>query len=298
MIATLLTILAFGQTAQPALNWEQVGKSKHESISGLARFGADRFVMVLDNKKEKQEKLCWLSKVDGAWKREKIEISDPNKLATHEDSGNLVIDLEGICRIPGHENEVLVIGDRSTDQGWIYRFKLEGDKATLMDAVKVPDVNADSDYEAIDLVKTDSHFILFWGDRGTPTRSGTVSAAFFTLASEIHFGPTATLSIKTPWPTGELARSVSDLRVVGNDILVSSASDPGDSGPFDSAVYTVASFSETAKTLTLKSLDTPVEICKAPGHKIEAIDFDSTTKQWTFGTDDENLGGWIAFKKN
>lgn len=298
----LLALLSPGQPASPSLDWAKVGKNKKESISGLARWsdadGKTRFVMVLDNKKADEVKICWLVKSDGDWNMKEIKISDPEKLATDANSQIQIKDLEGVCRIPGKEDEVLAIGDKGDAQGWLYRFKLDGDKAVVKDAFQVPEVLPDSDYEGIDLFELDGHIVAAWGDRGNPSRSGTLTVANLDFAKRPNspFGPTSKITVKTPWPTLTEARSVADVRISGaGDIYVSSVCDPGDSGPFDSAVYIVGRVVVSNSRPTAELYPSFTAVCVAPGHKIEALDFDTNGRELVFGTDDENYGGWIAW---
>jgi len=89
-------------------------------------------------------------------------------------------------------------------------------------------------------------------------------------------------------------RHISDVEITGdNRVLVTSASDPGDNGPFDSAVY-VAGKLGTNGAITLATN----ELTRYPGHKIEALTcLSSSCDRILYGTDDEAAGGAVRIGK-
>jgi hypothetical protein len=80
--------------------------------------------------------------------------------------------------------------------------------------------------------------------------------------------------------------------VVEGHILVTSASDPGNNGPFDSAAYDVGTLSLSSSRVTF-SLHTPTELGRFSGHKIEGLACAASGPD-LLGSDDENLGGAVA----
>lgn len=303
MLTTTLALFAIlGNPSAPALTWEQVGKNAQESISGIVRWGEAngdaRFIIVLDNKGTTQTKIAWVTKSANAWKMSEIKLNDPKKLATDANGDSLVKDLEAVCRVPGVADEVLAIGDRDKAQGWLYRFKIDGNQAILQDTFVVPNVGANSDYEALDLYPVEDSVVAVWGDRGADSRPGILSCASinFSTRNGFPFGEVSTLAIKVAWPTLVETRSISDVRISrSGEIYVSSACDPDDKGPFDSAVYIVGRLGISKGIPFMTPFASHVLVSAVPGRKIEAIDFDSSGTQLVFGTDEEAFGGWIAW---
>ncbi|MEV8531445.1 hypothetical protein [Streptomyces sp. NPDC051211] len=77
-------------------------------------------------------------------------------------------------------------------------------------------------------------------------------------------------------------------------IIVSSAADAGDDGPFDSAVsdagrVTVSAAGRVRVTLAAA----PTALGTFPGYKAEAVECLPGSADALLGTDDENLGGYV-----
>jgi hypothetical protein len=86
-------------------------------------------------------------------------------------------------------------------------------------------------------------------------------------------------------------RQVSDLKVVAGRLVIASTSDPGNDGPFTSALYDVGTVTVSAGKAVLQ-LAPPASLGQFPGHKVEGIACSGTTG--ILGSDDEKGGGWIA----
>ncbi|MFE9611909.1 hypothetical protein [Streptomyces sp. NPDC006012] len=107
-----------------------------------------------------------------------------------------------------------------------------------------------------------------------------------------------TAALRVPYPRQNV-RHVSDLAVSPTGrIAITSASDAGDDGPFDSAVYDAGTLrqgplllSGAAPLLTVRPQ--PDELARFEGHKVEALACPTTARTGVLGTDDENLGGAI-----
>lgn len=293
-IIPLLLAASFTLTSPPALEWSQVTTNAKETISGIVHWETNRFLVVHDNKEEKDVKLSFLQSSGSSWKLSPLTLSDPKKLTFGAQGTSELRDLEGVTLIPGRTGEVLVIGNKGSEDGWIYDLKITGNTAEVVDAFRAPGAYPDSDFESIQAFSIDQRLILVWADRGTARRPATIWAANLTLGAK-PVDPVA-LTVKTAWPTEKDYRAIADLRVSpSGEIYVSSVSDPGDDGPFDSAIYLVGRLERSSKgpILVPNSVQLPVSII--PGYKIEAMDFDSTGRQLVFATDDEALGASIAW---
>ncbi|MES9511858.1 hypothetical protein ABWJ92_36640 [Streptomyces sp. NPDC000609] len=77
-------------------------------------------------------------------------------------------------------------------------------------------------------------------------------------------------------------------------ITVSSASDAGDDGPFDSAVSDAGRVTVSAAGRMRVTLAAPPAVLGTfPGFRIEAVECLPGTSDALLGTDDENLGGHV-----
>ncbi|WP_330455700.1 hypothetical protein OIB37_01740 [Streptomyces sp. NBC_00820] len=102
-------------------------------------------------------------------------------------------------------------------------------------------------------------------------------------------------SYRSAYPTGDGTRHISDISVSDSGrIIVSSAADAGDDGPFDSAVsdagrVILSQDGRVKVTLT----PSPVVLGAFPQYKIEAVECLPGSTDALLGTDDENHGGYV-----
>ena len=88
---------------------------------------------------------------------------------------------------------------------------------------------------------------------------------------------------------------MSDLKVDPKGLLyISSAADPGDDGPFDSAVHIAGMFQRTGGQFDLRVQSPMKQLFRFEDRKVEAIEIlESNPRIFVFGSDDENNGGSI-----
>ena len=132
--------------------------------------------------------------------------------------------------------------------------------------------------------------VAVWATRGSTTAPARVSTATFTPSTGA-FGKIKTGPVSVPYPMTDV-RQISDLKVLAGRLIISSTSDPGDNGPFTSALYDVGTVSLSGARAVL-GLTVPRELGEFPGHKVEGIAC-SATNDGELGSDDEKGGGWIA----
>ncbi len=300
MLSSVLA-LALAASSPGSLDWQLVSHSSESTISGICRWGnsgdAPRYIVVHDNKKAGQARMSLLVHA-ASWTLSTVVVFDPQRLVTDSKGELLIRDLEGICPIPGKANEFLTVGNREGKEGFVFAFRLNADRKTaeVIGTAELPGMQPDFDLEGLDLIPAGNAVFAVWADRGGSNRPATIMAASVDLA-KLSFGAPTSIKTTAPWPRDSDARSVSDLRISGSgEIYISSASDPGDEGPFDSAVYIAARFQASASgTLQLTPYSSLIPICYAPTHKIEAIDLDRKTGEIIFGTDDEASGASVAW---
>ncbi|MFF0748799.1 hypothetical protein [Streptomyces sp. NPDC004267] len=281
----LLTALAAPAGAAPPDDWQQVGTDARSGVSGLASEGAgsDSALFVNDNKRPGQPRLSRVTYREGA-----VAVG---RLAW---VGAEPSDLEAIAAIPGTPGEYLALASR----GIVYRVRVDGATATVVDYAPLPAIEEGNDYESFALVARDGKFAALWADRGDgPGRPATLYAAPLTFASwgQPLFGTVTKRTYTSAYPAGDGTRHISDLAVTGSGrILASSASDAGDDGPFDSAVSDIGRVTLSAAGRARVTLaPSPVRLATYPGYKIEAVACLPGTTDALLGTDDENRGGYV-----
>jgi hypothetical protein len=269
--AIVVAVAAQSGLASPAQalddTWTSVGVGTTANISGIAP-AASGWVIVRDNKKALQNRVALLD--DSA---ATTPLTWPGPPPT---------DLEAIDQVPLQVGTYAVL--TSTGQGSL--IQIQGSTLTLLRHFAVP--NASSGVEAFALTVAGGQMVAVWATRGTTTAAAKVSTASFDTSTGA-FGRAVTGKVRVPFPTVSV-RQVSDLKVVGDRLVVSSTSDPGATGPFDSAVYDVGTVAVVAGQPALH-LSAPIELGRYLGHKVEGIACSNGVG--VLGSDDEKAGGSI-----
>ncbi|MFG2640844.1 hypothetical protein ACGFYP_07735 [Streptomyces sp. NPDC048370] len=286
--ATLLTVLGSGPAGADGA-WQKVGGDARSGVSGLAYEGrtADRsgvnLLAVHDNKRTGQQRLSRITHRDG---------SDSVSPLTWV--GAEPVDLEAIEAIPGAPGEYVALAAR----GIVHRLKVDGSTATVVEYAPLPAIGEGDDFESFALVAQNGKLAALWADRGAgPDRPATLYAAPLTFAAwgQPLFGAVTRRPYGAPYPVDGGTRHISDISVTEEGrILVSSASDAGDDGPFDSAVtdagrVTVSSAGRVRVTLATS----PTVLGTFPQYKVEAVECLPDSPETVLGTDDENIGGYV-----
>ncbi|MEU6994531.1 hypothetical protein ABZ953_28220 [Streptomyces sp. NPDC046465] len=287
---SVAALLATAATASaPDGGWQQAGDDITSGISGSAltgrSAGATHAVVVRDNKKPGQNRVADLT-------------YRPGRSATVEPltwaGGAEPIDLEAIEAVPGTSDEYVALASR----GLVYHVKVKGSEAEVLDTSPLPAIAEGDDYESFALTARHGRLAAVWSDRGAgEDRPARVHAAPFSFNKygEADFGRVTTARFRAPYPSGDV-RHASDITVTDSGrLLISSASDAGDDGPFDSAVNDAGSLSVSRSGAVRLSLaKSPDVLRKFKGHKIEAMEYVPETKSLLLGTDDENAGAVVT----
>lgn len=284
----LLTMLGTTQ-AGAAAPWQKVGADALGGVSGIAFEGrsADgakvQALVVHDNKGSGQRRLSRITHREG---------SDDISPVTWD--GPEPSDLEAIEAIPGMPSEYMAVASR----GIVYRLKVVGDTATVVDYAPLPSIGEGDDFEGFALVGRNGNLAALWADRGAGAeRPATLYSAPLTFASwgQPQFGGVTRRTYRAPYPDAGAARHISDISVTDSGrILVSSAADAGDDGPFDSAVSEAGRVSVSATGRVRVTLaPSPTLLGTFPQYKIEAVECPPGSGDALLGTDDENLGGYV-----
>ncbi|MEU0270523.1 hypothetical protein [Streptomyces sp. NPDC006307] len=284
--AALLTPTA--HATSHATGWQRVGHDITSGISGIAvdttrRDGTAELLAVRDNKKPGENRLVALSYRPGA---------EPRQRAV-DWSGEPAVDLEAIDGVPGRPHEYVALASGGT----AYRIHWEGGSARVVAAFPVPGVSPDDNYEGFALTAArNGTIIAVWADRGQDERPATLSAARWNPAGNA-FGTPTSVAFRVPYPAHDV-RHISDVKVSATGrITVSSASDPGDDGPYDSALFDAGRVTASPggdDRVRLAVHRSPHRLATFPGHKIEALACLPHSREGVVATDDENEGGYVA----
>lgn len=268
--------------------WQQAGDGITSGISGLAlagrTAGAAHALVVRDNKKPGENRIADLTYRPG-----RSAVVEPLAWS----GGAEPIDLEAVEKVPGTSDEYVALASR----GLVYHLKVTGSETQVLDTSPLPAIAEGDDYESFALTSAHGRMAAIWSDRGAgKDRPAAVHTAPFSFNTydEADFGPVTTADYRAPYPSGEV-RHASDITVTDDGrLLIGSASDAGDDGPFDSAIADAGTVSVGRDgEVRLSIAKSPVSVRKFTGHKIEAVECVPGTRTALLGTDDENAGGAV-----
>ncbi|MFG2894832.1 hypothetical protein [Streptomyces sp. NPDC048248] len=279
------------KTVPQDAKWQRVGDGITAGISGLAAAGrhgaAVDTLAVRDNKKPGENRLV------------AVRYSPDAKPRVREVTwrGEQPVDLEAIDAVPGRDGSYVAVSSSGTAyhiQREIQGDGREGDTVRVVRATRLPGVAADDNYEGFALIAAQGTIAAVWADRGQDDRPGKLTAAEWNPRTHT-FGKRDSKEFRVPYPTKDV-RHISDVKISGSGALtVSSASDPGDDGPYDSALY------DAGRVLIGRDGDVRLSLSAAPhrlatfpGHKIEALLCLPRSREGILGTDDENDGGSLT----
>ncbi|WPO70453.1 MULTISPECIES: hypothetical protein [unclassified Streptomyces] len=299
LTAATAALVTAGAATAPAVaptadgGWRQVGADITSGVSGLAftsrTHGTTHALVVRDNKKPGQNRVAALTYRPG-----RSAAVEPLTWA----GGSEPIDLEAIEAVPGTPGEYVALASR----GLVYHLKVTGTRVEVLDTSPLPGIADGDDYESFALTSKHGKTAAVWADRGAgKDRPSTLRAAPFTFDKHgnADFGPVTTAArYRAPYPAGPV-RHASDISITASGrLLIGSASDPGDDGPFDSAVSDAGTVSVTRTgKVRLSVSKSPALLRKFEGRKIEAVECVPNSRTALLGTDDENTGGAVGSAK-
>ncbi|MCT7963830.1 hypothetical protein NG791_24430 [Laspinema sp. D1] len=245
------------------------------------------FVIVHDNKIESDGRIAILT-VRGQDSLDYLPLQWP-------DGEEWPIDLEAIALVPGtHDSAFMAV----TSFGRVYYFTLDSTGTIqLRQIFSLPDLPENTNLEGFDLHLINGQLLAVWGHRGSPDDSGVLYWGWFDWNGYQISGQGSAV-ITVPWPEEDV-RHISDIKVNNAGILyITSSRDPGDDGPFDSAVYAAGLFSMNGNAIEFRPASSLAPLYRINGHKIEALEFlPGLSGGKIFGTDDENQGSSIYINR-
>lgn len=273
-----------------------------DEISGAEYFDSNSVVIVSDAKRASEKPRLYMA----VFTKNKTRYI-PVPVSGWETSGTRPDDLEAICDVPGEPGYYYAAesGFFQGQGGRIFRLHVfkddDGEYRATSEGSFLPFPLAEPEYstpsrlqiegmEALAHPKTGE--ILLLGLRGSAKHPGTLLWGQLRDGKFIIAGH-CSIDLRTVIQ----GRSISDLHLVENhgnyDVLSVATADPGDNGPFESAICLVGSFDP------VKLMFTPCEpkvIHHLDGLKIEAVgstpEFIKNSHMF-YGTDDEAFGGFI-----
>ncbi|MFH9614899.1 hypothetical protein [Streptomyces pratensis] len=284
----LLTVLGTAPAGADGA-WRKAGADARSGVSGLAYEGPTEdgtgvnALVVHDNKRSGQQRLSRIT-----------HRTDSDVVSPITWDGPEPVDLEAIEGIPGLPGEYLAL----TSRGIVYRLTVTGATAKVVDHSPLPSIGEGDDFESFAVVTRNGKLAALWADRGAGEgRPATLYAAPLTFASwgQPQFGAVTRRDYRAVSPAGDGTRHISDITVTGSGrIVVSSATDAGDDGPFASAVSEAGSVSVSAGgRVRVVLAAAPKVLGTFPQYKIEAVECLPASADALLGTDDENLGGRV-----
>ncbi|WP_395297554.1 hypothetical protein ACF9IK_31960 [Kitasatospora hibisci] len=209
-------------------------------------------------------------------------------------------DLESIARVPGR-NEALLVesnADGSDPDPTIYLARWDKDlNVEIAGSVPWPEtpeplVNVEA--TAVATVHGRDYFVYAERRQGSDTTNINMTSLTIGRNGEITFGTTWTsIPFTAAEPPGARPATGLDIDAKGN-LYISSAYDPGNLGPFDSAVYRAATVRPGgAIGASLHPVEPPQQIARSSGLKVEGVALVAGSYPIFISDDDEDYGGLL-----
>ncbi len=286
-IAILGSLLLVSQQVL-AQQWRPVRGGILFGISGMAMIQQQNdsldLLIVHDNKEKDQGRLAIIT-IKGKNQPEYFPLQWPKNT-------DLPIDLEGITSVPGSYNPSFMALSSS---GKIYHIKLDNStkNISVLKVFNLQNIPDRSNFEAFALQEIDAKLLAVWAHRGKSEEAAIIYWGILNPAT-YQITKTGSVNLKVPWPTSNV-RHISDLKIDRAGILfITSASDPGNDGPFESAVYVAGAFEISGNGIEFRQNPELVPLYRYDYHKIEAIELVPGAGGGVIvGTDDENMGSFV-----
>ncbi|HIK03675.1 MAG TPA: hypothetical protein IGS40_02995 [Trichormus sp. M33_DOE_039] len=285
LILVALLLISQRVSAQP---WRPVRGGIAFGISGMSVVSQKGnyvdFLIVHDNKQKNQGRLAIIS-IKGQDSPAYFPIAWPSNT-------ELPTDLEALTSIPGKNNSRF-IAFSSAGKGYDFQLDSTNKTISVIKVFELTKVPADSNFEAFTLQNITGKLVAVWAHRGADQEPATVYWGFFDL-DKYQINLVGSAQIKVPFPATNV-RHISDIKLDSAGILyITSASDTGDDGPFQSAVYVAGYLGLSGDKIIWRQNPQLFPIHRFNYHKIEAIELiPGANGGVVVGTDDENLGGYI-----
>ncbi len=289
MLVLITTVWVFSSKQKQSFckNWYVIRIGHEFGISGMALLnhnnGTYSFLAVHDNKRKNEVRLAVVSI------NKKMNIQYYPLL--WPDNVEQPVDLEAITALPETNNSQFLI---LASEGKVYHIKINADKSvSVIKIFYLPTLFKGDNFEGIALYKIGGRLLAVWAHRGDNIQPAIIYWGILNLNTR-EFYQMGSANFTAPWPKFNM-RHIADLKIDPNGFLfVTSTSDSGDNGPFQSAVYVAGIFDIYNNEIIFRQNRNPVKIYQTNNHKIEGIELlTGGFNYMIFGSDDDNLGSSI-----
>jgi hypothetical protein len=283
VVVGVLTVLAMASQAGNE-KWAAVKGGRQGGISGLAPMGDGRFLAALDNKNVADDHVAV------------VEIKGDGSAPTYRaipwpKDATSPVDLESITAVPGVPNKFLAL----ESAGRVNEIELIDDSKSIkvIKTFQLPNIENGDNYESIALKKAGNGFVMLWAHRGQSATPAKLRWGILYLNAGTISGVN-TANISVVWPTAGDVRHIAEICIDENDgVIVSSASDSGDSGPFACALYRIGKISVSDKGEPSIAFEPkPIELYRTEQYKIEGVV--PVAGGFAVASDDENNGSFAC----
>jgi hypothetical protein len=290
LILTLvvLSVLLFISQRVFAQEWRPVRGGIPFGISGMALVQQQEdnldFLIVHDNKKPNQGRLAIIS-LKGKNQPDYFPLNWPSNI-------KLPIDLEALTTIPNTNNSDFIA---LSSNGKAYHLTLDATNKNIsvVKEFNLPAFPLNSNFESFNLQDINGTIVAMWAHRGEGKQPAKIYWGIFDL-NKYQITTAGSANFTVPFPSGNV-RHISDIKVDSAGIVyISSASDAGDDGPFQSAVYVAGYLGFNGNKIFWRQNSQLFPIYRDEYHKIEGLELVSGAAGGVIvGTDDENLGSSV-----
>jgi len=273
-ILLLLPCIVFNQN----YIWEEIHDKREYSISGVALF-KDGYLVVHDNKEKKQARVSYIDKNMKITKLIWPERKPP-------------FDLEAVVKFPNIDNRFILM--ESTGKCYDIFIDPKDFRIDLLENFTLPKLKPNMNLEGLTIFQSAQGIVFLYGDRGSDLRVSTLFTAFFKLKKK-KFYDIKSYKIDMPIPKTN-KRNIADLAINSEGEIWSSAtSDPGDNGPFSTAIYELGIINNVGIFKPIHpNLQKPLMVFS--DQKVEAITFKK--RDLILMTDNENFGSTFLLIKS
>lgn len=287
----ILTILLLNSQKVVAEQWRPVRGGINFGISGIALIEKKdnflEFLIVHDNKGKDEGRLAIIT-IKGKQQPEYFPFNSSKGLQELYFGS----DLEAITAVPTEPSSFMALSSK----GKVYNFRLGERKGEsfLFKVFDLPNLPEKPNFEGFAIQEIDGNLLTVWAERGEGEKPAIVYWGILNLPS-YKIEVKGSKSLTVPWPNSKELRHISDLKIDRTGTLfISSATDPGNDGPFTSAVYIAGVFVVNGNEVSFRQNPDLFPLCRLDYHKVEAIELvPGANGGIIVGTDDENLGSWV-----
>jgi hypothetical protein len=285
-VSTLVSLLLVTQQVF-AQSWRPVRGTILYGISGMALISPENssldFLVVHDNKQSNQERLALLT-IKGKNQPEYLSLNWPS-------NAQYPIDLEALTSIPNTRNNFIALS--STGKAYNIKLNTDNKSISVLKEFELPGIAKGSNFEAFALQNIEGKLVAVWAHRGEGEEPATIYWGILNL-NKYQINLIGSAKLKVPFPAGNV-RHISDIKIDSAGVLyIASASDAGDNGPFQSAIYVAGYLGSRDNEVIWQQNSQMIPLYRFNYHKVEGIELiPGADGGIIVGTDDENFGAYV-----